>query len=156
MTFMNVELRKISRTGRIVIEQVPLSVAGQALSLTTHRVMHSFVEKFRLRLQCDPHATDGSLHAVMAAIAASLRTLGRLWRNEIGITLPHWAHPTAALPHAAPAGRPPIRHHGRQPPRLGDRSAFIDMSAATWAYTPKSPLAPQRIRPSTPTDIALA
>jgi transcriptional regulator GlxA family with amidase domain len=39
---------------------------------------------------CDPHATDGSLHAVMAAIATSLRTLSRLWRNEIGITLPQW------------------------------------------------------------------
>ena len=40
-----------------------------------------------------PARHDGSLHAVMAAIAASLRTLSRLWRNEIGITLPHWAHP---------------------------------------------------------------
>ena len=53
-----------------------------------------------------PARHDGSLHAVMAAIAASLCTLSRLWRNEIGITLPHWAQPTAALPHAAPAGRP--------------------------------------------------
>jgi hypothetical protein len=31
---------------------------------------------------------DGSLHAVMAAIAASLCTLGGLCRNEIGMTLP--------------------------------------------------------------------
>ena len=52
--------------------------------------MQSFAKNFRSRLQCDLHATDSSLHAVMAAIATSLCTLSRLWRNEIGITLPPW------------------------------------------------------------------
>ena len=51
-----------------------------------------FREKLSLWLLCDSHATDGSLHAVIAAIATSLRTLSRLCRKGIGMMLPAIAY----------------------------------------------------------------